>query len=191
MSSIVTVDFHGDVLFAIEQDGEMFVALKPIVGGLGLDWSSQRHRLHRDPILAEGAVIMTIPSLAGGPQETLCLRLDLVNGWLFTIDDRRVRDEATREKVLTYKRECYRVLYDHFYGKARAQVEAESDEQIPEPARDQAAKLRMVCETRLTWGNRAAQQMWFKQGLETVPAMFEPSQQPTLFDHPQDEDEAA
>lgn len=31
-------------------------------------------------------VTTTMPS-AGGAQETTCLRLDLVNGWLFTIDE--------------------------------------------------------------------------------------------------------
>ena len=36
-------------------------------------------------------------------------------------------------------------------------------------------------EARLTFGHRAAQQMWFRKGLETVPAMYEPGAQPDLF----------
>lgn len=106
MTSIVTIDFHGSVLFAIERDGEVFVALKPIVTGLGMNWSGQEQRLKRDAILAEGICVMHIPSPSGSTQDTLCLRLDLVNDWLFTIDERRVKEDA-REKVLTYKRECY------------------------------------------------------------------------------------
>lgn len=46
-------------------------------------------RINRDPVLAEGILVMGMPS-PGGMQETTCLRLDLVHGWLFTIDESRV-----------------------------------------------------------------------------------------------------
>lgn len=52
----------------------------------------------------------------GGWQETVCLPLDLIPGFLFGIDDRRVKDDC-RDVVLRYKRDCYRVLYEHFFGE--------------------------------------------------------------------------
>lgn len=62
---------------------------------------------------------MTVFPSAGGSQETFCLRLDLVHGWLFTIDESRVKDEETRQRVLSYKRECYAVLFRHFHGATK------------------------------------------------------------------------
>jgi hypothetical protein len=61
---------------------------------------------------------MAVPT-AGGPQETTLLRLDLVNGWLFGIEPNMVRADR-RERVLDYQRECYRALFQHFYGQALA-----------------------------------------------------------------------
>lgn len=116
MSKIVTVDFRSDTLFAVERDDGVYVAIKPICDTLGIDWKGQRDRIARSPVLSEGRCVMPLPSV-GGTQETVCLRLDLINGWLFGIDAERVRPEC-RDRVLEYQRECYRVLFEHFYGKA-------------------------------------------------------------------------
>ena len=113
-------DFYGDRLMAVEIAGTVYVAVKPIAGYLGIDWSSQRKRLLRDVIFSEGMVMTTTPS-GGGMQEAACLRLDLLHGWLLTIDDRRVKPEL-RERVLTYKRHCYALLHEHFTGKAQARA---------------------------------------------------------------------
>lgn len=114
--NIVTVEFGAETIWAIERDGEVYVAIAPICATLGVDPRSQRRRIDDDPIMREGRVIMTLPS-ASGSQETLCLRLDLLNGWLFRFEVRRVKP-AARDAVLRYQRECYQVLFDHFYGAA-------------------------------------------------------------------------
>ena len=49
---------------------------------MGLGWPSQFKRLQKDPILSEGMIMTVIPSPRGA-QETVCLKLELVNGWLF------------------------------------------------------------------------------------------------------------
>lgn len=61
MGKIITVNFRGDDLYGFENDDGIFVALKPIVESMGMDWSAQLQRVKRDPILAEGMVIMTTP----------------------------------------------------------------------------------------------------------------------------------
>lgn len=53
--------------------------------------------------------------------------------------------------------------------------------EMTEREETEAAKLRFVMETRLTWGEKPAQQMWIKKGLPTVPAMLD-GRQPDLFD---------
>ena len=176
MGKIITVDFRNDTLFATERDDGVFVALKPICDALGLNWPAQFSRLREDPILSEGIATVAMPSV-GGAQETTCLRLDLVNGWLFKIDSRRVRDEETRQKVLTYQRECYAVLFRHFYGRAERAAEPELDD----TAESESARLRAVTEARHTFGTHAAAQLWFRLKLPIVPAMRLPPTQSDLF----------
>ena len=61
-----TVDFYGDeitgALVHAGDEAQVFVPIRPICDYLGLDWSSQRQRLNRDEVLAEGVVLITIPS---------------------------------------------------------------------------------------------------------------------------------
>jgi hypothetical protein len=178
VGNIVTVDFRQDTLFAVERDDGVFVAVKPICDSLGLAWNKQLERLKRDPILAEGMTVMGIPSV-GGTQETTVLKLEMVNGWLFGIDESRVKDEQTRQKVLAYKRECYSVLFEHFYGKRRKP----EPEVVDDPQENESVKLRMVNEGRQVFGTQAAAQLWFKLGLPVVPAMYHDPRQPSLLDY--------
>lgn len=162
MSGLVRVAFRGDTLFALERDGEVFVALRPIVEALGLDWSAQRQRIVRDPILSEGVVVITAPS-AGGEQETLCLPLGLFSGWLFGVSDRRISDPATRAKVLTYKREAYAALHRHFFGgPTRAGLPFSTKE-----------ALALASEARRVAGPRVALAVWRRLGLPGAEALAE------------------
>lgn len=175
MSKLTTIDFHDDTLFAVEAPGGVFVAVKPICDGLGIDPKKQRERIQRDPVLTEGGAMMALPS-AGGPQETFCLRLDLLQGWLFGIDAARVKPEA-RDRVLAYKRECCAVLFRHFYGE-RVGVPVGN----AQPAREEPVPIRrqLVTEARQTFGPRAAGSLWFALGLPIVPEMHTPSRQGVL-----------
>lgn len=105
---VKSIVFRGAVIDTTEIDGVPHVALKPIVEGMGLDWSSQRQRVARDPVLSEGVVVTTMPS-PGGRQETAVLPLKLLTGFLFGIDANRVREDI-RDGVIAYQRECYDAL---------------------------------------------------------------------------------
>ncbi|KQT53799.1 MULTISPECIES: phage antirepressor N-terminal domain-containing protein [unclassified Aureimonas] len=178
MGNIVTANFRGDELFGFESDDGTFVALKPIVKAMGLDWNAQRQRLNRDPILSEGTCVMHVPFGCGGAQETTCLKLELVNGWLFTIDSSRIKDETVKAKVLVYQRECYGVLFENFYRGAKLPgVEIPADSEAHEP---ETGRIRMVTEARQTFGTRAAGQLWFILGLPI--AMMEQKRQLDLIE---------
>jgi hypothetical protein len=179
MTNIVAVDFRGDTLFGFKEGDDTFVGLKPMVEAMGLDWSAQYRRVKRDPILSEGIAVMATPFGRGGDQEAVCLKLELVNGWLFTISTDRIKDDTVRERVLTYQRECYRVLHDHFAGKSRPKQGLVDEDEVSE---SEGTRLRMVTEGRQTFGTQAAAQLWFQLGLPVVPAMIEHNRQPTLFD---------
>lgn len=180
MGKIITVNFRGDDLYGFENDDGIFVALKPIVESMGMSWSGQFERVKRDPILAEGIRVMRTPFGPGGAQDAICLKMDLINGWLFTIDSSRIKDDSVREKVILYQRECYGVLFKHFYkGASEEPLVVEDHEQTHEP---ETSKLRLVTEARQTFGHKAAAQLWVKFGLPMVPAMIEENRQFSLLD---------
>ena len=119
-----TVIFYDDeitaVLVAEDERQEVYVPVRPICDFLGIDWSSQRRRINRDPVLSEVtmSVVITATDIAPKsrrPQTSsmLCLPLDFLNGWLFGVSAQRVKSEL-RERVITYQRECYKTLSDAF-----------------------------------------------------------------------------
>jgi hypothetical protein len=153
MNELVKVDFHGDALWATRRDGEVYVAARPICEALSLNWSGQRQRIMRDVVLSEGVCVIHTPSRSG-TQEALCLPLRLLNGWLFGIDERRVKDEGTRAKIVAYKRECYDVLFTHFMPKASPEAEAQGVET------EWDRWLRLIGEGRRVFGTRFARELW-------------------------------
>jgi hypothetical protein len=153
---ITTIKFREDTIFAAKRAGDVFIAVKPIVQSLGLDWKAQHRRMSDDEILREGMVTTTIPS-PGGAQETTCLKLELVNGWLFTIDESRVKDEETRQRVLIYKRECYAVLFRHFQPSAAPPA---PEAPLPDPSWSLRDHLALIREARLLGGVAAGRRIW-------------------------------
>lgn len=198
MGKIITVDFRQDTLFAVERDDGVFIAVTPICDALGLDAKRQRDRIQRDVILSEGGAMMALPS-AGGMQETFCLRLDLVHGWLFTIDDSRVKDDTVRQKVLSYKRECYGVLFQYFHGKAEQTVLGRNDNEpkldgaaersFPDwPMEELRTKRGVVDMYRLLFGVPAGQWVAPKMGFPLPPKeLITHGGQPDLFQWNKDE----
>ena len=178
MGSTITIDFHGDPLAAILDDRGTFVPLKPLVTGMGLNWSGQFARVKRDAILGEAICMMQM----GVDPATVCLPLDLVPGFLFTIDASRVA-EAVRPKVLDYQRECFRVLADACLGKPvqHERVSAEILPPAPITTPDPRICIRMVTEARHVFGVQPARELWFALGLPRVPAMMAAPRQGDLF----------
>ncbi|WP_243385056.1 phage antirepressor N-terminal domain-containing protein [Caviibacterium pharyngocola] len=117
-TQLQTIQFYNRTLTTFEQNNIHYVAMKPICENIGLDWEAQRQRIRRDEVLSQGAVMITSPS-NGGEQQTLCLPIQYLNGWLFGIDVKRVKPEI-RERLITYKRECYQALHD-YWNKGKAE----------------------------------------------------------------------
>lgn len=117
MNQVQNISFHGQTVPVFSHNNQHYVAMKPIVENIGLDWVSQYKKIQRSEILKSGMVMMTIPATDGKTYETACLPLDYLNGWLFGVDARRVKPEI-RSRLLTYQRECFRVLNEYFNPKA-------------------------------------------------------------------------
>jgi len=113
----------GVLVFAARCPGSAWQC--PVGAHGGALWSAQYRRTHRDPIQAEaakGIAITPTPSpsgVGGGPQEMLCLPIEMMHGWFFGVNAARVKAEL-REKILRYRRNCFRVLWEAFQREALA-----------------------------------------------------------------------
>ena len=112
MNQVQNISFHGQTVPVFTRNQTHYVAMKPICENIGLQWEAQLKRIQRNAILNTAMSMMDTPT-NGGKQKTACLPLDYLNGWLFGVDARRVKPEI-RERLLTYQRECFRVLNNHF-----------------------------------------------------------------------------
>ena len=124
-----TIVFYDDELTAVMlAGGEIYAPVRRLCENLGLDWASQWRRIQRDEVLSEAtrSVAITTTDLkskfAPEQSEMLCLPLDMIPGWLFGIQTSRVREEI-RPKLIRYRRECFRVLWDAFKADVLPQLD--------------------------------------------------------------------
>ncbi|HEM8307000.1 MULTISPECIES: phage antirepressor N-terminal domain-containing protein [Providencia] len=125
--STINVPFHGNNLCIVNHDGRPYVPMKPIVEGMGLSWEPQLRKLNQR--FAKGMIKMVIPSI-GGAQETVCLAMHKLTGWLFSIMPNKVKPEI-RDKVIQYQEECDDVLYEYW---TTGEVKAKPRKQVKQIA---------------------------------------------------------
>ncbi|MBF0343712.1 MAG: phage antirepressor N-terminal domain-containing protein [Nitrospirae bacterium] len=112
------ITFHEDTLTATEKDGKVYVAMKPVCEALGLEWSGQYRHIQRDEVLNNSIAVMAIQMPQDDQQrEIIFLPLKYLNGWLFKISTRRIKNPLTRAKLIRYQEECYDVLFEYFNAK--------------------------------------------------------------------------
>ncbi len=119
MSNLQTalIDFQSSKLLTAydENTGKTYVALKPIVEGMGLDWRSQRKRLQEDSRWG----VITLPFITkGGTQEMFSLDTDHLPAFLYSINPNRVRKDL-RDRIIAFQRETFAVINDYWRKKAR------------------------------------------------------------------------
>lgn len=136
---IVTVDFYKQSLTLVEKDGEKYVAMRPIVEGIGLDWPSQSVKLHKYSEKFGGCDIAT-PS-KGGVQLTFCIPLKKLNGYLFSINPEKVHKNI-KDKVVLYQEECFAALFSHFTNGYSINEKVLTEH--PDKMRELAHKLRRL-----------------------------------------------
>ncbi len=108
------VNFYGDMLLVAMVDGVSYVALRPIVDFLGIEWAPQYQRLQRDDILNEERSLVVMTGADGRQREMVSLPLEFLPGWLFGITGSRFKDPEQAEKLKRYRRECFKALWREF-----------------------------------------------------------------------------
>lgn len=124
-----SLPFHGQHIITAMAAGVAYVAMKPIVENIGLDWASQFVKLKKQGEKF-GCCDITIPSF-GGLQRMLCLPMKKLNGWLFSINPAKVRDDI-RDRLVRYQEECFTALHDYWNkGAAIRKPETTVDDRTP------------------------------------------------------------
>ncbi len=116
-SKITIVKFHQTKIQCIcDIDGTIHVALKPIMDAIGLHANSAWLGIKNDPILGPKHAVRRGLDAKNRLFPMQTLPIEFVHGWLFSIDASKVSANA-KPKLIEFKKECYKVLFDHFYGK--------------------------------------------------------------------------
>ncbi len=121
MNAITTIPFYQDNLTVIDQDGESWIAMRPVCESLGLKWAAQFVKLTTPE---NGWTVSTIETVDASNRlyPMTCLLVRQFFGWLRTIQVGRVKAEL-RDKLRRYQVECDLVLWRHFMGRNRAELD--------------------------------------------------------------------
>lgn len=125
-----SLPFHGQHIITAMAAGIAYVAMKPIVEGIGLDWKTQYRKL-----LNQGDKFncghMTMVAADKKLREVLCIPLKKLNGWLFSINPAKVRDDI-RDRLVRYQEDCFTALHDYWTkGAAIRNPETTVDDRTP------------------------------------------------------------
>lgn len=127
--STINVPFHGNNLYIVNYNGQPYVPMRPIVEGMGMDWTGQLNKLkHKFKSTVEE---ISMVAADGKERNMICLALRKLAGWLHTISPNKVKPEI-RDKVIKYQEECDDVLYEYWTtGEVKAKHKSTVQERNP------------------------------------------------------------
>lgn len=106
------VAFNGASLVTAKIKDVIYVAMRPIVEAIGLDWAGQTVKLNRSKEKFNCCDITTVAE-DGKNRSMLFIPLRKLNGWLFSINPEKVRPDL-KEAVIQYQEECFEVLHNYW-----------------------------------------------------------------------------
>lgn len=112
---LLTVYFQSQQLILIDWLNTPYVAMRPIVEGMGLTWSPQRAKLQDQKDRFTVTKIVTV-GRDEKQREMTCIPLTKLFGWLMTISSNKVKPEL-KDKVITYQNHCDEVLSMYWLGR--------------------------------------------------------------------------
>lgn len=127
--STINVPFHGDNLYLVNYEGQPFVAMRPFIEGMGLDWASQYTKIKQRFKTCVVTITMQLPC-DNQRRSVVCLALKKLTGWLHTININKVKPEI-REKVAAYQDRSDDVLYEYW---TTGEVKAKPRKQVKQIA---------------------------------------------------------
>ncbi|WP_336432516.1 phage antirepressor N-terminal domain-containing protein [Providencia rettgeri] len=135
MTNTITVPFYDNELYVVDYNNEPYVPMRPIVEGIGLNWSSQTVKLNKYKEKFSCCDIATAGS-DGKLYNMLCMPLRKLNGWLFSINPNKVK-VAIRDKLISYQEESFIAIHDYWVkGQATNPRKLSVMEQLNEACAD-------------------------------------------------------
>ncbi|MEN6301460.1 MAG: phage antirepressor N-terminal domain-containing protein [Armatimonadia bacterium] len=114
MSKSITVPFHGNTLYVVDNSGQPVVPMKPLVEGMGLAWQPQHKKLTESRFsTCITEMVMQMPGDDQGRAVT-CLPLRKLAGWLMTVHPGKIKNLEVRARVIQYQEECDDVLWKYW-----------------------------------------------------------------------------
>lgn len=151
------IKFNGKNIIFRRIKEQFWIGIKSVCEALNVNYNRQYQQIKQDPILGPAFAIQQMQVPGDQVRNLACLTEKYIYGWLFSIDSKS-------PELLSYKKECYDVLFNHFHGaitrrteiysaitreKRRIRELKEKLNEIPEYAEYLDAKMS---ETRL-WKN--------------------------------------
>jgi P22_AR N-terminal domain. len=158
------VVFYGNKIPCTLVENQIKVGIKPICENIGLDFRNQCDLIKNDEVLSELWGVHHIVASDGKTREMYCLPLEFISGWLFQIKFTNTMSEGTKQKLITYKKDCYKILHNHFFGNVKKQIEVnemeiklleeinemnETKNKLTGELREKKTKLQKIREARL------------------------------------------
>lgn len=145
--------FHGQQLIAQKHgdNGDYFIALKPVCEGMGIDSNGQMQRLKKQPWAV--TCVIHAPGSDGKIYQMFAVNRKTLTMWLATIDTGHIKNEAVRGKIITYQMECADALDAYFNeGGAIREMPGDTDEDI-------LARAVIVAQRKIEERNRRLAEM--------------------------------
>lgn len=121
METKVVTRINGvEILASNVSDG--LVPVKPICESFGVDYPTQYQKLKDHPIY--GSVVGLSPTTGtdGKQYEMVCLPIEYLAGWLFSINPANVKEEI-RDNLIRFQIECNKALFRYFFGTQKKVIE--------------------------------------------------------------------
>lgn len=144
-TQLMPVTFYEDTVVLVGQNDEPFVAMKPIVVNMGLDWKSQHSKLAER--FSSVMVEITTTGGDGKQYEMSCLPLRKLAAWLYSISPNKVKPEL-RDKIIRYQEECDDALWDYWTKGSVSRPGANTVNQQIAMSRHRVALLEKLLKTR-------------------------------------------
>ncbi|MCC6192615.1 MAG: ORF6C domain-containing protein [Anaerolineales bacterium] len=145
------VAFYGDELTgALASDGDIYIPLGQLCASLDLQLSAQLRRIRRTEALSDGLHLLTLESQDGSRRPLVCLRVDLIPGWLGGVMTSRIRNEAVRAKLIAYQRDLYKVAWAVFGPMQASIMPAPHVEAMAQRMIEITHRIEAIDETLLT-----------------------------------------
>jgi hypothetical protein len=132
------------IVTARDADGRIYVALKPFITAMGLDWKSQHAKIREDSRFNYGDITMI--GLDGKKRKMGSLDLDHLPAFLYSINPNRVKKEL-RDRIIAFQAETFAVINDYWRKKSRPIVIESADTSRLAKLEREIARLRKENDT--------------------------------------------